>query len=89
MVCDRRRPNHRGAAADGLRLCYATLSGIDRQPHAAQSRQHRRRVAGIAAGVAMVSLTTLRQLTLTNLLPFLPSALDDVNIGIAALPRWF
>ncbi len=45
--------------------------------------------AGIAAGVAMVSLTTLRQLTLTNLLPFLPSALDDVNIGIAALPRWF
>ncbi len=43
-LCDRRRPNHRGAAADGLRLCYATLSGIDRQPHAAQSRQHRRRV---------------------------------------------
>ena len=33
----------------------------------------------------MVSLTTLRQLTLTNLLPFLPSTLDDVNIGIAAL----
>jgi SSS family solute:Na+ symporter len=41
--------------------------------------------AGIAAGVAMVSLTTLEHLTLTNLLPFLPPALDDVNIGIAAL----
>jgi len=41
--------------------------------------------AGIAAGVGMVALTTSQHLTLTNLLPFLPSALDDVNIGIAAL----
>ena len=42
-------------------------------------------VAGIAAGVGMVALTTLRHLTLTDLLPFLPSALDDVNIGVVAL----
>jgi SSS family solute:Na+ symporter len=42
-------------------------------------------LAGIAAGVGMVSLTTMRHLTLTNLLPILPRALDDVNIGIAAL----
>ena len=41
--------------------------------------------AGIAAGVGMVALTTTQHLTLTNLLPFLPSALDDMNIGIAAL----
>jgi solute:Na+ symporter, SSS family len=41
--------------------------------------------AGIAAGVAIVSLTTSQQLTLTKLVPFLPPALDDVNIGIAAL----
>jgi SSS family solute:Na+ symporter len=41
--------------------------------------------AGIAAGVAMVALTTSQHLTLMKLLPFLPPALDDVNIGIAAL----
>jgi len=41
--------------------------------------------AGIAAGVGMVALTTSQHLRLTNLLPFLPSRLDDVNIGIAAL----
>jgi solute:Na+ symporter, SSS family len=41
--------------------------------------------AGIAVGVGMVALTTSQHLTLTNLLPFLPSTLDDVNIGIAAL----
>ena len=44
MVCDRRRPNHRGAALDGLCLRHATLSRIDREPHAAQSGQPRRRV---------------------------------------------
>ena len=41
--------------------------------------------AGIAAGVGMVALTTTQHLTLAKLLPFLPPALDDVNIGIAAL----
>jgi solute:Na+ symporter, SSS family len=41
--------------------------------------------AGVAAGVGMVALTTSQRLTLTNLLPFLPRTLDDVNIGIAAL----
>jgi SSS family solute:Na+ symporter len=42
-------------------------------------------IAGIAVGVAMVAVTTTEHLTLTALLPFLPKALDDVNIGIAAL----
>ena len=41
--------------------------------------------AGIAVGVGMVALTTTQHLTLAKLLPFLPPALDDVNIGIAAL----
>jgi len=41
--------------------------------------------AGIVAGVGMVALTNLERLKLTDLLPFLPSRLDDVNIGIAAL----
>ena len=42
-------------------------------------------ISGIAAGVGMVALTTTQHLTLAKLLPFLPPALDDVNIGIAAL----
>jgi SSS family solute:Na+ symporter len=42
-------------------------------------------IAGIAAGVCMVALTTTEHLTLTNLMPFLPPALDDVNVGVAAL----
>ena len=41
--------------------------------------------AGIAVGVGVVALTTSQHLTLTHLLPFLPSAFDDVNIGIVAL----
>ena len=42
-------------------------------------------VAGVVAGVGTVALTTTQHLTLTNLLPFLPDRLNDVNIGIAAL----
>ncbi|HEY1611319.1 MAG TPA: sodium:solute symporter [Paraburkholderia sp.] len=40
---------------------------------------------GILAGVAVVTATTLMHTSLGQLLPFLPDALKDVNIGFVAL----
>ena len=41
--------------------------------------------AGIAAGVVTVTYVTAAGTTIGDLLPFLPQALDDTNIGIVAL----
>lgn len=40
---------------------------------------------GIVAGVAVVAITTTMHLTIGQLMPFLPDALKDVNIGFVAL----
>jgi SSS family solute:Na+ symporter len=40
---------------------------------------------GILAGVAVVTLTTMLHWTIGQLMPFLPDALKDVNIGLLAL----
>jgi SSS family solute:Na+ symporter len=41
--------------------------------------------AGILAGVATVAVTTLAHTTVADLLPFLPQAVKDFNIGVIAL----
>jgi SSS family solute:Na+ symporter len=41
--------------------------------------------AGIAAGVAVVAVTTLTKASVGQLLPFLPDGLKDLNIGFLAL----
>jgi len=41
--------------------------------------------AGICAGVATVAATTLTHTSVARLLPGLPEALRDLNIGIVAL----
>ena len=40
---------------------------------------------GILAGVAVVAVTTIFKLSVGQLMPFLPDALKDVNIGFVAL----
>jgi solute:Na+ symporter, SSS family len=40
---------------------------------------------GIVVGVAVVAATTLMHLSVAQLMPFLPDALKDVNIGFLAL----
>ncbi len=40
---------------------------------------------GILAGVAVVTVTTTMHLSIGQLMPFLPDALKDVNIGFLAL----
>ncbi len=40
---------------------------------------------GILAGVAVVAITTTMHLTIGQLMPFLPDAMKDVNIGFVAL----
>jgi solute:Na+ symporter, SSS family len=42
-------------------------------------------MAGIIVGVATVAATSLTHTTIATLLPFLPDALKDLNIGIVAL----
>jgi SSS family solute:Na+ symporter len=40
---------------------------------------------GILAGVAVVAITTLMHLSIGQLMPFLPDAAKDINIGFLAL----
>jgi SSS family solute:Na+ symporter len=41
--------------------------------------------AGIVAGAAVVAVTTIFKISVGQLMPFLPDALKDVNIGFLAL----
>jgi len=52
-------------------------------PHNRATRQGA--FCGIVAGVAVVAITTTMHLTIAQLMPFLPDALKDVNIGFVAL----
>jgi SSS family solute:Na+ symporter len=40
---------------------------------------------GIGAGVATVAYVTVKQTTIGELLPFIPQAIADTNIGVVAL----